>query len=288
MNRIILIFTVLAALVPTAMSNVSAPSAAYSQVAELNNISTSTQCLDFNQDGICESIVLVNGTVINNPDVPVIAPTINGNNITNSTAATATVGVEVDENDPCGGGVEYKLDGEIFCTPEEYEDARKIQYEQEQGEKEYPRPLLTEYMPKPSSSNDNNNDDDNDDKGDEDSDDGGNPYCDELATPYSEDCFDRKDYDQETGLYPCKDGSYVGDWRDCTGGGSNNDDDDNDNDLPNCNDVEYGTRCDGSEDEDSTLDDETEYEDDGYIDEDEDGQDDDEEEDSGGDEGLFG
>ena len=65
MNRIILIFTVLAALVPTAMSNVSAPSAAYSQVAELNNISTSTQCLDFNQDGICESIVLVNGTVIN-------------------------------------------------------------------------------------------------------------------------------------------------------------------------------------------------------------------------------
>ena len=150
MNRIILIFTVLAALVPTAMSNVSAPSAAYSQVAELNNISTSTQCLDFNQDGICESIVLVNGTVINNPDVPVIAPTINGNNITNSTAATATVGVEVDENYPCGGGVEYKLDGEIFCTPEEYEDARKIQYEQEQGEKEYPRPLLTEYMPKPS------------------------------------------------------------------------------------------------------------------------------------------
>jgi hypothetical protein len=75
------------------VSNVSAPSAAYSQVAELNNISTSTQtqtqtpvstqCLDFNQDGICESIVLVNGTVIKNPDVPVIAPTINGNNITN-------------------------------------------------------------------------------------------------------------------------------------------------------------------------------------------------------------
>ena len=252
------------------------PATAYSQVAELNNISTSTQkqtqtpvstqCLDFNQDGICESIVLFNGTIINNPDVPVIARTINGNNITNSTAATATVGVEVDENDPCSEGVEYKLDGEIFCTPEQYEDARKIQYEQEQEDED---------------------ENENVDKGDEDSDDGGNPYCDELATPYSEDCFDRKDYDQETGLYPCKDGSYVGDWRDCTGGGSNNDDDDNDSDLPNCNDVEYGTRCDGSEDEDSTLDDETEYEDDGYIDEDEDGQDDDEE-DSGGDEGLFG
>ena len=52
------------------------PATAYSQVAELNNISTSTQkqtqtqtpvstqCLDFNQDGICESIVLANGTII--------------------------------------------------------------------------------------------------------------------------------------------------------------------------------------------------------------------------------
>ena len=60
------------------------------------------------------------------------------------------MGLQVDENDPCGGGVEYKLDGERFCTPEEYEDARKIQYEQEQEEKGYPRPLLTEYMPKPS------------------------------------------------------------------------------------------------------------------------------------------
>ena len=102
MNRIILILTVLAALVPTAMSNVSAPATAYSQVGELNNISTSTQtqtqtpvstqCLDFNQDGICESIVLANGTIINNPDVPVISPTINGNNITNLTAATYHLG----------------------------------------------------------------------------------------------------------------------------------------------------------------------------------------------------
>ena len=54
----------------------------------------------------------------------------------NSTAATVTVEVEVDENDPCGGGIEYKLDGEIFYTPEEYEDARLVQYEQEQEESE--------------------------------------------------------------------------------------------------------------------------------------------------------
>ena len=103
-------------------------------------------------------------------------------------------------------------------------------------------------------------------------------YCD-VPNP-SNPCHDRKDGDEETGLYTCMDGSHKSDWRDCTGGGSNNDDDDND-DLPNCNDVEYGTRCDGSEDEDSTLDDETEYEDDGEI---EGGEDSGDEEDSGGDE----
>ena len=54
------------------------PATAYSQISKLNNESTptqtqtpvSTQCLDFNQDGTCESIVLVNGTVIKNPDLP--------------------------------------------------------------------------------------------------------------------------------------------------------------------------------------------------------------------------
>jgi hypothetical protein len=37
------------------------------------------------------------------------------------------------------------------------------------------------------------------------------------------------------------DGSHEEDWRDCNG--------DRDKEYPNCNDVEYGTRCDGSEDE---------------------------------------
>ncbi len=35
-----------------------------------------------------------------------------------------------------------------------------------------------------------------------------------------------------------------------------NDDDNNDEETPNCNDVEYGTRCDGTEDEDSWTDEE--------------------------------
>ena len=44
------------------------------------------------------------------------------------------------------------------------------------------------------------------------------------------------------------DGSHEEDWRDCNG--------DRDKEYPNCNDVEYGTRCDGSEDENSWTDEE--------------------------------
>lgn len=90
-------------------------------------------------------------------------------------------------------------------------------------------------------SNSNNNNNDEDDP----------PYCDQVSV--YENCFDRKDYDQSSGLYPCKDGSYVEDWRDCNGGGSNNDNDNNDNDDED------------AADEDAA--DEGEYEDDGYIDE---------------------
>ena len=52
----------------------------------------STQCLDFNQDGNCESIVLVNGTIIKNPDLTVTAPVIN-NNISASTLTVNTTSV---------------------------------------------------------------------------------------------------------------------------------------------------------------------------------------------------
>ena len=49
-----------------------------------------------------------------------------------------------------------------------------------------------------------NNDDDNDEI----------PYCDQ-AEPGYETCFDSQDYDDVTGLAPCKDGSQVYDYRDC-------------------------------------------------------------------------
>jgi PsbP-like protein len=45
-----------------------------------------------------------------------------------------------------------------------------------------------------------------------------NPYCDQVDAHEMEEgtfCFDRKDYSDVTGLYPCKDGSDVEDWRDC-------------------------------------------------------------------------
>ena len=51
-------------------------------------------------------------------------------------------------------------------------------------------------------------------RGDEERDEDELPYCDQIdLTVGSGSCFDRKDYDQETGLYPCKDGSCVEDWR---------------------------------------------------------------------------
>jgi hypothetical protein len=86
------------------------------------------------------------------------------------------------------------------------------------------------------------------------------PYCDEVSDDYNGGCWDRKDYDQETGLYPCKDGSYVGDWRDCDDdrddeGSDGGDEDNSDEETENCG----GEPCTATEKEDSWVDDETEY-----------------------------
>ena len=40
------------------------------------------------------------------------------------------------------------------------------------------------------------------------------PYCDQAEPGYKT-CFDSTDYDDRTGLAPCKDGSQVPDYRDC-------------------------------------------------------------------------
>jgi hypothetical protein len=41
-----------------------------------------------------------------------------------------------------------------------------------------------------------------------------------MMFPHPDDCFDRLDVDEETGLYPCADGSQIGDPEDCDGEGS--------------------------------------------------------------------
>jgi hypothetical protein len=66
-------------------------------------------------------------------------------------------------------------------------------------------------------------------------------YCD-VPNP-SNPCHDRKDYSETTGLSTCLDGSHEEDWRDCNGDSNDKEEE------PNCNDVEYGTRCNGTEDE---------------------------------------
>ena len=39
--------------------------------------------------------------------------------------------------------------------------------------------------------------------------------CDETDSDYQETCFDSQDYDDITGLAPCKDGSQIKNYKDC-------------------------------------------------------------------------
>jgi hypothetical protein len=41
------------------------------------------------------------------------------------------------------------------------------------------------------------------------------PYCDEADPRYNGTCFDSQDYDEVTGLAPCKDGLQVQNFKDC-------------------------------------------------------------------------
>jgi hypothetical protein len=41
------------------------------------------------------------------------------------------------------------------------------------------------------------------------------PYCDEAGPEYNGTCFDSQDFDEVTGLAPCKDGSQVQNYKDC-------------------------------------------------------------------------
>ena len=94
------------------------------------------------------------------------------------------------------------------------EDPEEQQEQDEQEQKDW------KTLADPDENDDN---DDNDD--DNDSDSNYQPYCDEAQSDSS--CFDKNDYDQTTGLYPCKDGSQVSDPIKCT-------DSEEYKDLPDC------------------------------------------------------
>jgi hypothetical protein len=149
------------------------------------------QCIDFNSDGVCEYVVLANGTMITNPSQGQL--------------------VQQQPTNPMTQLVERQ----------------KIIIKEQQRA-------------------DNDNDDDPRD----------DPDC-WYGNLYV--CNEDGDCDSENFdcLTECADGSSVTTGEDCP---DENDESDEpaDDDLPNCNDVEAGTHCDGTEDEDSWTDEEEE------------------------------
>jgi hypothetical protein len=226
------------------------PQYGFSQIPTLDKLNLeagqSPQCLDFNQDKICEYLVLLNGTMVKNPDA------------TGSQSLSSFVAKDPDATgsqstvnwtDPKTGITYYDIptqgyycldfDNDYICDVD-FNNGKMVIY----GESQSDQPQIEDEA-----------------GGNEEDEAGGgngennnvNPYCDQVG--YSQECHDRKDFDQETGLYPCNDGSYKEDWKECddVSGGGNNDDEDEDEEANNDYEVAEG------------------YEDDGYIDENEDG-----------------
>lgn len=57
-----------------------------------------------------------------------------------------------------------------------------------------------------------------------------NPYCDLVPENYNGNCHDRKDYSDDTKLYPCNDGTNKVKWQDCKDATSKKDSRSHDND----------------------------------------------------------
>ena len=102
------------------------------------------------------------------------------------------------------------------------DDPEEQQEQDEEEQQNYDDQDLPKYDEDTGTYNDDNNDGKDDDS---DSDSNNQPYCDEVDNNVA--CYDRKDYDQTTGLYPCKDGSQVSDPIKCT-------DSEEYKDLPDC------------------------------------------------------
>jgi hypothetical protein len=234
------------ALLITILSLAAFPQYGFSQIPTLDKLNLeagqSPQCLDFNQDKICEYIVLLNGTMVKNPDAT--GSQSLSSFVAKNSDATGSQST-VSWTDPKTGVVydipaqgEYCLDfnGDYICDID-FLNGKMIVYN-------------ATNQSQATTIEDEAGGDGSGDDGSGSGSEGGKTYCD-VPNP-SNPCHDRKDYDQETGLYPCIDGSYEEDWRDCNGGGSggSDDNDDNGNDSSDLDDDsdDDGNNCQGEDD----------------------------------------
>jgi hypothetical protein len=240
-----------------------------------------SQCIDINQDRICEAVILANGTLINFTMPTPVQPQP----------------VQQEEDGKCYGGPKFCEPTNLInnCTmPDPLTQcfSRTLKNGTLYFGNGKPSPVEETKAPDAGSIPQNlpydeeiveetgdefvgfDRDGDGDDNGNGKDGDDVNPYCDKLNDEerLSENCWDRKDYYQggeKDGLYPCNDGSDRRDWRDCPDvSGYDYDNDDNGDEGNNGDDDNGDVREEG----------EGEIVDDGYIDEDNDGIDDDIEE----------
>jgi hypothetical protein len=192
--------------------------------------------LDFNQDKICESIVLANGTMVENPSLQ-------------TTQLEKTISEPIPKplegkclglaNSPTFCANILMSDGTVVknpdCTTIKIGEGYKTECPHTKPQVQAQTVEEDEEASGGGSSSGGSSDGSSD-----------LPYCDEVN--FNQECFDRRDFDAETGLYPCKDGSYEEDWRDCNGDSSGNDDDDNDSsDLDDDSDDD-GDNCQSQDD----------------------------------------
>jgi hypothetical protein len=224
------------------------PELSFGQIPTLDKLelesSSHPECLDFNQDTICEFILLANGTMTKNPTIqtaqqqekPITEPTIS------KPLEGKCLGFQ---NNYCRNLL--LADGSVVPNPnfvDTFVASGPSAGSTEPGHST--QAVQTE-------SNDNNNDNNNNDEESK-------TYCD-VPNP-SNPCHDRRDVSEATGVYTCMDGSHEADWRDCNGGGSDNDDDndgrsddwDEPRELEDGESIEVGEATQGYEDEEGTID----------------------------------
>jgi hypothetical protein len=191
------------------------PQASLGQIPTLDKLNLDTnqspQCLDFNQDKICEFIILINGTMVENPD--------RVEQVTQS-KSQAVSSQPVSVQGKCLG-LQHNYcrnillaNGTVVANPNFVDTFNPDDYTYGGS---------TESAPAPQTQTQAQTVEDEEDTGAADEGDEEKTYCD-VPNP-SNPCHDRKDYSEDTGLYTCMDGSHVADWRACNGNGGEDDED---------------------------------------------------------------